>query len=179
METRSARTLYTACALAFSGLLAAASAHAQFQPRHVDDLPLGEKYYVEGAAGLWFPVADIAVASEGLGIPPTLIDFEKDLGLTNRHFPEIHLEVRPIRSQKFRFQYIPISYEQSATLTRDIVFNGQRYRAGLPAATTLDWKAFRFGYEYDFVTTGRGFAGFVLDFKYTDVRVSLRNLSLD
>ena len=38
-----------------------------------------------------------------------------------------------------------------------------RYRVGLPVNSTLDWKAYRFGYEYDFVRTNRGFVGFILE----------------
>ena len=82
--------------------------------------------------------------------------------------------LRPARKHKFRFQYIPIKYDQTATLTRDIVFNGQRYTVGLPVNSSLDWKAYRFGYEYDFLAKNRGFAGFMLDAKYTDVRADAR-----
>jgi hypothetical protein len=160
-------------ALTLACWVVATPAFAQFQPRPLNDLPPGETYHIEGAAGFWFPLADISVASESLGIPGTLIDFKKDLGLQNEHFGELHFEIRPVRSQKFRFQYIPLTYEQTVTLTRDLIFNGQRYRAGLLVNSTLDWKAYRFGYEFDFVTTKRGFGGFILDLKYTDVNVKL------
>ena len=39
----------------------------------------------------------------------------------------------------------------------------------LPVATDLKWKAYRFGYEWDFVYRDRGFVGVVLEAKYTDV----------
>ena len=41
--------------------------------------------------------------------------------------------------------------------------------------STLDWKAYRFGYEFDFVTKNRGFGGFILEAKYTDVLVRLQS----
>ena len=45
----------------------------------------------------------------------------------------------------------------------------------MPVDSTLDWKAYRLGYEYDFVTTNRGFGGFIVEAKLTDVRVQLRS----
>ena len=152
------------------------AARAQFQPRPLADPATGERYHIEAAAGFWFPSADISVASEALGIIGSRVDFKKDLGLTDQHFPELHLELRPAPRHKFRFQYIPIKYEQSGLLTREIVFNGQLYRVGLPVTSTLDWKAYRFGYEYDFISRDRGFGGFVLDFKYTDVTATLASV---
>jgi hypothetical protein len=178
MSTRIARTLYAA-ALILACWMIATPAFAQFQPRPLEDLPVGENYHIEGAAGFWFPTSDIFVASESLGIPGTLIDFRKDLGLQDQSFGELHFEVRPVRSQKFRFQYIPITYTATGRLTRDLIFNGQRYRAGLPVNSTLDWKAYRFGYEFDFITTDRAFGGFIADFKYTDVNVKLTSAAVN
>ena len=53
------------------------------------------------------------------------------------------------------------------------MFNGIRYRLGLPVNSTLNWRAYRIGYEFDFVAVNRGFAGFVVEAKYTDVDVEL------
>jgi len=45
--------------------------------------------------------------------------------------------------------------------------------------STLDWKAYRFGYEYDFVSTKRGFGGFLLDFKYTDITARIATSGIE
>jgi hypothetical protein len=165
--------LFYALALALGLVLRAAPARAQFQPRPLDDPATGESYHIEGAAGLWFPGATMSISSQSLGIQGSTIDFKNDLGLEDQHFPEVHLELRPATRHKFRFQYIPINYDQTATPIRDIIFNGQRYRAGLPVHSSLDWKAYRAGYEYDFLRTNRWFAGVIVDFKYTDVTATL------
>jgi hypothetical protein len=81
--------------------------------------------------------------------------------------------LRPSTTSKFRLQFIPIKYTQSAIIRRRIIFNGQRYDVGLPVNSTLSWKAYRLGYEYDFVQTNRGYAGFLVEAKYTDVQVQL------
>ena len=150
-----------------------APALAQFQPRPLVDPATGERYHIEAAAGFWFPTSDITITSQSLGILGSTIDFKKDLGLTDQRFPELHLELRPATRHKFRLQYIPIKYEQTSVLTRTIVFNGQSYTIGGSVTSTLDWNAYRFGYEFDFISRDRGFGGFVLDFKYTDVTATL------
>jgi hypothetical protein len=113
------------------------------------------------------------IASESLGIVGTNIDFKKDLGLKDQRFGELHFIVRPSKKQKLFFQYIPINYTQSATLTRNLTFNGQLYRVGVPVNSTLNWKAYRFGYEYDAFYRERGFVGFIVEAKYTDVTAKL------
>jgi len=158
-------------------MLVGAPATAQFRPRVINGPAIGESYHIEAAAGFWFPSADIGIASGGSGtlsgIAGTPINAKADLGLTDQHFGELHVTLRPVRSSKFRFQYIPITYDQTSSLTRTINFNGQRYTLGVPVNSSIDWKAYRFGYEYDFIIKNRGFGGFVLDFKYTDVTATL------
>jgi hypothetical protein len=153
--------------------VAAAPASAQYQPRALNDPPTGEKYHIEAAAAYWFPSADLTVSSEQLGIIGSRIDFKRDLGLVDQRAPVLQLELRPARSHKFRLEYMPVTYTQTTTLSQDIVFNGIRYRLGLPVNSTLEWKTLQIGYEYDFVVKNWGFVGFDLQAKYTDVQVSL------
>jgi hypothetical protein len=165
--------LYGWAVAAATLLCFAAPASAQYKPRTLNDPATGETYHIEAGAGYWFPTADIIVSSEQLGIPGSQINVKRDLGLTDQRFPILDLQLRPTRSQKFRFQYIPVNFTQITTLTQDIVFNGIRYRLGLPVNSTLDWKTYEFGYEYDFVVRNWGFVGFDLQAKYTDVNVQL------
>jgi hypothetical protein len=156
-----------------AALLSASPALAQFTPRTLNDPATGEKFHIEASAGFWNPKADMQVSSISLGIPGTNIDFKKDLGLTDKRFPELHLVLRPAVKHKFRLQYIPIDFTQTKNITRDITFNGQLYRVNTPVKSSLAWKAYRFAYEYDFLTMNRWFAGVILEAKYTDVNASL------
>ena len=151
----------------------ATPALAQFQRQPLEAPSTGERYWVEAATGFWSPGADMSIRSESLGIPGDVIDFKRDLGLTDQRFRQLRLELRPGKKHKFRFQYIPITFTQEGVIERDVVFNGQTFRAGLPVNTVLDWKAYRFSYQYDFISRTKIWAGFVLDFKETDVRASL------
>ena len=172
------RPLYTWTVLV--ALLAfAVPASAQYRPRPLNDPATGERFHIEGGADFWFPGTEILVASGGTGalsgLAGTQINAKTDLGLTDKRLPKLQLMLRPVRSQKFRLEYIPIKFEATTTLTRNIDFNGQRYRVGIPINTTLDWKAYRFAYEFDFLTKNRGFAGFIIEAKYTDVAVQLKS----
>jgi hypothetical protein len=177
MAKRLVIRLYAFAGLTGVLLLLASPVSAQYIPRPLNDPATGESYHIEGGVGFWFPGAQMVVSSESLGIVGTpaerLIDLKTDLGLTDQHFSELHLVLRPSTTSKFRIQFIPIDYSQAAIIRRRIVFNGQRYDVGLPVNSSLNWKAWRLGYEYDFVVTNRGYAGFLVEAKYTDVRVQL------
>ena len=84
--------------------------------------------------------------------------------------------LRPTQKHKLRFEYTPITYDAVGTIKREIVFNGQKYPVSLPVATNLQWKAYRFVYEYDFVSRDRGFFGLLLEAKYTEVQATLSNI---
>lgn len=134
---------------------------------------VGEDYYVEVAYALWAPEREILISSESLGIVGTTIDAVADLGFDKNVFSGFRVVARPFRRWKLRFGYTPIKYEGETILTRTIVFNGQRYTVGLPVTSELDWKAWRFGTEFDFISRSRGFVGLILEAKYTDINATI------
>jgi hypothetical protein len=139
----------------------------------VENRAIGETYRVEIAAGLWNPTPDMVVTSPALGIAGSDIDVVEDLGVVKKRFGEFKLVLRPAKKHKFRFHYMPMSYEASTTIARDLVFNGATYHVGLPVTSALNWTTYRGGYEYDFIYRDRGFLGVVAEVKYTDVEVTL------
>lgn len=153
----------------------AVPAFAQFQPRPLNDPATGERYHIEGSASLWLSGADMTVQSEAFDIVGSLIDFKRDLGLQDKKFSEFQLVYRPAIKHKLRLQYLPINFEQEATLTRDITFNGQLYRVGMPVNSQLKWKTTRLAYEYDFISKNRGFGGLIVEAKYTAIEASLQS----
>ncbi len=169
MRTRSAFIFAFSAAV----ILAAAPARAQLGSRTASDRATGENYHVELGGYFWNPKPDIVISSESLGIPGDQVDFVTDLGLEQTRFKQLKVVLRPGTKHKFRFEYTPIKYDALATVPRSFTFNGQRYDIGVNVATVVDWKAYRFGYEWDFVYRNRGFAGLLLDLKYTDILASL------
>jgi hypothetical protein len=172
MITRSAVRLYAGIV---AGILAtAAPAHAQFQPRQVSNPATGESYHVELVGGIWFPEADITVANVVGGQLATTVDLKSDLGINdNKRFGAFDAVLRPARKHKFRVEFIPVRYSQTAVAPRTLVFNGQIFPAGVPVSSTYDWKSFRFGYEYDFVSADAGFFGVIVEGKYSKIDTSL------
>jgi hypothetical protein len=158
------------CALA-----AASPARAQYSVRPASDRATGENYHVEIGGFLWNPTPTILITSEGVNIPGTTIDFVEDLGIEKKTFRQLKVVLRPGTKHKFRFEYTPISYDAVGSITAPIIFNGQRFDITLPVVADLKWKAYRFGYEWDFIYRDRGFFGLLLDVKYTDVEASLAN----
>jgi hypothetical protein len=163
----------TLCLLA--GLAAAVPAEAQYKPRRAgsSNLATGEGYHVELGASVWNPTPEIVISSESLGILGDNVDFVNTLGLPTSKFRQLKLVLRPATKHKFRLEYTPIKYNGQKAIDTSFVFNGQRYAVGLPVTSELLWKAYRFGYEYDFVYKDRGFAGVLLETKYTDITATL------
>ena len=160
------------CVLA--GLAAAVPAEAQYGVRRTSsNRATGETYRVEVAGTIWNPNPDIVIASEGLGQAGDQIDFVTTLGIEQKKHRQLKVVLRPGTKHKFRFEYTPINYTAEKVVPTTFVFNGQRFTVGIPVTTDVTWKAYRFGYEWDFVYRDRGFAGLVLEAKYTDINASL------
>jgi hypothetical protein len=151
-------------------------ASAQYRGQTPSDRATGETYHVEIGGMLWRPTPDIAITSEALGIIGSRIDFVTDLGIEKSTFRQLKVVLRPSTKAKFRFEYTPITYTARATQRRPVDFNGISYPIALPVDTLLEWKAYRFGFEYDFVYGNRGFVGLLLEAKYTDVDATLANV---
>jgi hypothetical protein len=171
MRTRTATTVVLVLA---ASVLAAAPASAQYGARRLSERATGETYHVEVGGNFWNPSPNMIVSSEQFGIPGTTIDAVGDLGIQQTRFTDLRIVLRPAKKHKFRIQYTPVKYSvQGAVLSRNIDFNGIRYRVGVPVNTDLTWKTWRLGYEYDLFYRDRGFVGLVLDVKHTTVEVNL------
>lgn len=159
----------------FAGLAAAVPAEAQYGARRApsSNRATGENYHVEVAGTIWNPTPEIVISSESLGIIGDNIDFVTTLGLEKTTFKQLKIVLRPATKHKFRIEYTPITYDAQQAVPVSFVFNGQRYSVGLPVTSELKWKAYRFGYEFDFLYKDRGFVGLLLETKYTDVTATL------
>lgn len=165
---------------AFVGLFALgvvatpSTAAAQYRPNGGSGEAVGEDYHIEAAYSFWNAEPSLIVNSESLEILGTDVNLITDLGVEKKRLAMFDVVLRPAKKHRFRFQRTPIKYEVDAyPVTREFIFNGQRYRVGLPVTTSVDFTTYRFGYEYDFLYFKKGFFGVLLDLKYTNVDVSL------
>src|SRR5262249_31769044 len=162
----------TVCLL--TGLCAAAPAEAQYGARRAtSNRATGETYGVEVSGAFWNPSPDVVISSEQFGQIGSNVDFVNTLGITETTFKQLRVVLRPGTKHKFRFEYTPLSYDAQKVITAEFTFNGQKFQVGIPVTTNLEWKAYRFGYEWDFVYKSRGFVGLLLDLKYTDLTATL------
>jgi hypothetical protein len=174
------RVLASLCLAAIFVLTLTPRAMAQYRPLPAGSYgtagnPVGEPYHVEFAFNLWSPEPNIVIASESLGIAGTNINVQADLGVEKKQTYEFRLVLRPGKKHKFRFNYVPLKYDADTTLRADIIFNGIKYPLSTSVATKLEWRTYRLGYEYDFVSNPRGFFGMVLEAKFTDINVELNS----
>ncbi len=147
---------------------------AQDRPRGPADA-IGEKYHVEVSGSLWNPTVSGVISSDQFGIIGSDIDFNNDLKFEQTRFKDIRFVLRPAKKHKFKIQYTPMSYTSTTTFQRNIVFNGILYPLSVPVTTEFDWNVLRFGYEYDFVYTPRGYVGAFLEGRYTTFNAQLKS----
>jgi hypothetical protein len=171
----SVRRLHALLSLVLLGVVAApATTSAQYRPNATNGDAVGEDYHIEAAYSFWNAEPSLIVNSESLGIPGDNVNLIADLGIEKKRLGMFDIVLRPATKHRFRFQHLPIKYQTDAfPVSREFIFNGQRYRVGLPVTTTVDFTTYRFGYEYDFLYYKKGFFGVLLDLKYTNVDVSL------
>ena len=148
----------------------AVPAAAQFRP---STPATGETYNVEAAIVFWNADPTLIISSESLGIPGDNVDLTSDLGIEKKRLMELRFVLRPAPKHKFRIHYMPIKYDVESIVQREFVFNGQRFRVGVPVHTTADFTTYRFGYEYDFFARDQGYVGVLIDLKYTNASVNL------
>ena len=159
------------------GLLAGPPpAQAQYRPQPMGGGGIAEDYHIEAAYSWWNAQPSLIVSSESLGILGSDVDLISDLGIQKHKLGKFDLVLKPAKKHRFRYQHLPITYSTDAFLvTREFVFNGQRFRIGLPVTTTVDFSVDSFGYEYDFIHMPWGFIGASINVKLTNIHVDLQS----
>ena len=168
--------VYVVFTLGIAAILGApAMALAQFRPATAQaQAAVGEDYHVEASYAWWNAEPELIVNSESLGILGSDVNLIGDLGIEQKRLGKLDVVLRPSKKHRLKFQRLPIKYETDAfPVTREFVFNGQRYRVGVPVSTTADLSSYSFGYEYDFLYFPRGFVGASINARYTNINVDL------
>ena len=137
---------------------------------------IAEDYHIEAAYGWWNASPELMVSSESLDIIGSDVDLINDLGIEQHQLGKFDLILKPAKKHRLKYQRLPIKYETDAfRVTREFVFNGQRYNVGLPVTTSVNFSSHSFGYEYDFLHFPRFFVGAGVSMKLTNVHVDLQS----
>ena len=134
---------------------------------------VGEDYTIELTGGLWEPTPAVIASSEQFGILGSNIDFRRDLGLSRRQQPDFRITLKTGHKHKLRVSVTPIAYAQQVQLERRLVFQGIGYDASETVSSTLQWTAWKFGYEYDVISRDRGYFGLLFEAKYPQLEASV------
>lgn len=164
------------------GFLAAAilvalpdAARAQYGAPELGSSTIGENYHIEVSGRLWKPDVFGQISSQQFGIVGTKIDFIDDLGFEKTRFKDLRIVLRPTKKFKFRIQHTPVVYTAETTLKREIIFNGQNYPIAVPIQSEFNWNVWRFGMEYDAFYRPRGYVGFFIEARATEMIAELRS----
>jgi hypothetical protein len=152
-------------------LLPAARAEAQF---NVPDPAAGENFVVELGLMFWSPDPEILIQTGALAqIGESEVDLVREFAIEKKRFRDFRAVLKAGRKHKLRFSYVPMTYDEETVLERTVAFGGQTFPVNVPATAHLEWKLWRFGYEWDFVAADRGLLGFIVDLKYNKIAAEL------
>ena len=153
-----------------------APARAQFR---VPNPASGEKFAVELGLMFWSPNPEIRLQTGALAaIGETEVDLVQEFGIENKRFNEFRSVLKAGRKHKVGISHVLMEYHQRAILQRNFVFGGQVYPVSAPATADLEWRLWRFGYEWDFVAMDRAVIGFITELKYNDISSTLAALGV-
>lgn len=106
----------------------------------------------------WFPGFSGNMKVDNLGIPGTKINFENDLGIGEESYPVIEAFIGA-GNHHLSAAYYKAEYSGTATLTRDINFNGISFPDGALTASALEYDAYDVMYWYDLIDLENFLAG--------------------
>jgi hypothetical protein len=164
-----------ATVLFIAAVLTCSRADAQFAARRpAPQLPQGEDFHVELGLMFWTPTPDLVIGSDSFAVigSPT-IDFVQEFAIDNERFREFRLVAKPGRKHKLRFSYVPVTYENSTPIQRTVVIGGRPVAVNTTVNSDVDWKIWRYGYEWDFVARSGGIVGLIAELKYNKVTAVL------
>ena len=125
-------------------------------------------HVAEVAVMPWKPSPELVLSTDTLSsFSVDEVDFVREFGIKDKWFPEFRAALG--RSHKFRFSYVKFNYEADATIQRTFTFQGRTFTVGAPATTDIEWDLWKFGYEWDFVSTNQGFVGVFSDLNLNHV----------
>src|SRR2546425_1143931 len=106
----------------------------------------GEDFHVELGVLWWRPSPDLMIQTGQLAsVGISDFEFASEFGIEDKRFSYFRVVLKPARKHKFRVGYVPIRYEQSAVLQRQINFGGRTFTG--PASADIRWDLWRFGYQ--------------------------------
>ena len=135
-----------------------------------------------GVRGIyWFPDLSATAQTISGGVSETKFDLKDDLGVDNENFLSGEAFLRFGRLH-FRVGYTKISYDGSATLTRDIEYNGQVFPVNDNVSSSFDVKMLDAEVQVDILrpdfVANNFYLGLIGKVKYVDLDLELTSTTM-
>ncbi|HAG50645.1 MAG: hypothetical protein A2X87_08110 [Deltaproteobacteria bacterium GWC2_42_51] len=129
--------------------------------------------HVEGR--YWFTNLDSTIKVTDASIIGTELDMVDTLGMDDQeNFWEARVSLE-LGSHKFRYGYMPLSWDGQKTITQAISFAGTTYSASTRVDSSLDIIYQRVGYRYDIIDVLGNQLGVIFDIKVLDIEARLKD----
>jgi hypothetical protein len=149
--------------------LTAATSQAQYSPAQPD---VGD-YNIALRASLWKLTPEQLTVSAGPG--GTDLDLSRAFGFETKWVKDMGFVLRG-GNHKLRLNYLKLDYAGAATLDQAFTFGDREFGGAAPSSAALEWTTLRADYEFDFVSTPRGFAGVIAGVLFSRVTTDISNL---
>jgi hypothetical protein len=135
-----------------------------------DELPAPEHYRLRLEYRDFHPGLTGEVQKGAGGEAGTLVDVNRDLGVTDRRTFEAHGAIQLKAGHKLRLSYTRLHYEDDVEeARRSFTFGDTRFERFSPLTTRLNGAFYTAEYEWDFLKGPRGFLGVLIGAKAVDV----------
>jgi len=100
----------------------------------------------------WGRVSTYGQFDSGQGVPGTVLNGERDLGLSNQTYqPRIELLFRLEQRGRLRVDFLDVRRNGLAVLDRTIQFGDQTFQLAQTLQSTIDWRQMDITYTYSFL----------------------------
>ncbi len=133
---------------------------------------------VDVEARYWFTTLDGNATATSAAALGTDINFVDDLGMEeNKGFVEGRITFE-LGSHKLRYGFMPMTWDGTRTITQSISFAGQTFSASTSVDTQVEINYHRLGYEYDLFDVANNKVGAIIELKYIDAQINLKDSAL-
>ncbi|MFQ5441506.1 MAG: hypothetical protein ACE5EB_02145 [Thermodesulfobacteriota bacterium] len=133
---------------------------------------------VDVEARYWFTNIDGEATATSGAVIGTNVNFVDDLGMEeNKGFVEGRITFE-LGGHKVRYGYMPMTWDGTRTITQSISFAGQTFSASTSVDTEVEINLHRLGYEYDFIDFANNKIGAIIEMKYIDAQINLKDSAL-
>ncbi len=130
---------------------------------------------VDIEARYWFTNLDSNVTATSGTVVGTDLNLVSDLGLDDHEsFPEARITLE-LGNHSFRYAYLPLSWSGETVTDTTITFAGKTYPVFSAVSTDVQVDYHRFSYRYDLINKLNNRLGIIVEVKYLDGRVNLKD----